>query len=108
MRSLPAPPSIVFAPASPVSVSFDDEPVRFSKPESVSLPSPVAMPVARFALTPLADVAKVTVSVPAPPISVSSPDPPSIVSLPAPPSITSAPPPPISTLAFPSPVMTSL
>jgi len=46
-----------FAPESPVSVSLLDEPVRFSIPESVSVPPPpvfCALALERSTVTPLA------------------------------------------------------
>ncbi len=71
---------------------------------SVSLPAPpVAVPVARFAVTPLLLPEYEAVSTPAPPSSVSSPASPRRVSSPSPAEMMSAPDPPISTLVFASP-----
>ena len=72
MSSSPPAPVIAFASASPVSVSAKALPARFSTSAvMVSPPAPpVAVPAARFATTPEALFAWVTVSVPAPPVSV--------------------------------------
>jgi len=52
--SAPVPPSSELLPTLPVSVSAPEPPIRFSMLTSVSLPAPpVAVPVARLAVTAL-------------------------------------------------------
>ena len=79
--SLPPLPSKTFAPPSPVKVSPCAEPVTFSTLLIVSLPSPVALFVPKFAFTAEPDPEKSTVSVPPPPSMVSLPKPPAITLL---------------------------
>ena len=70
-----------------MNVSLYGEPSKFSIDAKVSEPSPIAVPVMSEAWTPVVELLKEAVSVPAPP---------SMVSLPAPPKSLSAPPSPLT------------
>ena len=108
MVSSPPPPSSVFVPASPVIESACGEPITPSTPDSVSPPSPLAVPAVRSTVTGAVEPSKLAVSRPAPPSSVSEPGPPSRTSSPPPPSSVSLPPSPQSTSSPPVPVSVSL
>ncbi len=75
MESDPGPPVMVLALASPTTTCPPLRKTMFSKPEMVSLPSPVTVPV-RKSMWIGFEVVKTTVSTPSPPMRVSSPAPP--------------------------------